>query len=131
MATPYVYERQSEYWTSRQVEEFFLDNGFELLTFPLTQKTEKLVPTDFIFFDKKSTKLFAFQYKALYRNGGDYWQLDAYQHTRLALFPWIYYCLSEMKDTRDSRSSLHLARIRVYQDLFIRRPGIQSEPKVV
>lgn len=31
MAKPYLYERQSEYWTSRQIEEFFLDAGFELI----------------------------------------------------------------------------------------------------
>ena len=111
MTTPYIHERQSEYWTSRQVEEFFLDNGFELLTFPLTQRTEKSIPTDFIFFDRNNTKLFGFQYKALYRNGRDFWQLNSVQHRRLSVFPWIYYCLSEMRNARDYRASLHLARI--------------------
>ena len=41
MAKPYLYERQSEYWTSRQIEEFFLDAGFELIALPILQYHEK------------------------------------------------------------------------------------------
>jgi hypothetical protein len=111
MTTPYVYERQSEYWTSRQVEEFFIDNGFEIITFPLIQYHEKQLPADFIFFDKKHTKLFGFQYKALYKNNRDFWKIDSVQHKQLSLFPWIYYCLSELRKPKDFRASLHLARI--------------------
>jgi len=111
MATPYVYERQSEYWTSRQIEEFFLDAGFEILTFPLTQFNERLIPADFIFFDKRRSKLFGFQYKALYHNDADFWPIDREQHRKLTRFPWIYYCLSELRTTRDHRAALHLARI--------------------
>lgn len=111
MATPYVYERQVEYWTSRQIEEFFLDAGFEVLVFPLTPYREPLIPADFIFFDKQRSKLFAFQYKALYHNEVDFWPIDPKQHHKLADFPWIYYCLSELKSTRDHRAALHLARI--------------------
>lgn len=112
MASPYVHERQSEYWTSRQVEEFFLDDGFEIITFPLTQYHERRIPTDFIFFDKKHSKLFGFQYKALYGNGKDSWRLDAQQHKVLSRFPWIYYCLSELRSSKDHRVALHLARIK-------------------
>jgi len=111
MASPYVYERQSEYWTSRQIEEFFLDAGFEVITFPLSQMNEKNIPADFVFFDKRRTKLFGFQYKALYSNDRDHWNISEDQHETLARFPWIYYCLSEIKQARDHRSALHLCRI--------------------
>lgn len=111
MAKPYIYERQAEYWISRQIEEFFLDVGFEVLVFPLTQYTEHLIPADFIFFDRRRSKLFGFQYKALYRNNADFWQINREQHEKLAHFPWIYYCLSELKTTRDHRAALHLVRI--------------------
>jgi hypothetical protein len=111
MATPYVYERQTEYWISRQIEEFFLDAGFEVLVFPLSQYTEHLIPSDFIFFDRRRSKLFGFQYKALYHNSEDFWLIDEEQHQKLARFPWVYYCLSELKTTWDHRAALHLARI--------------------
>ncbi len=111
MTYPYVYERQSEYWTSRQVEEYFLDEGFEVMTFPLTQYTERLIPADFIYFDKQRSKLFGFQYKALYHNGEDYWPIDSRQHTTLLNFPWIYYCLSELQPVQDPRAALHSVRI--------------------
>jgi hypothetical protein len=109
--SPYVFERQSEYWTSRQMEEFFLDAGFELLAFPLTQLAEKEIPADFIFFDRGRSKLFGFQYKALYHNGDDYWPIDERQHRELSAYPWIYYCLSEITHVTDHRVALHLARI--------------------
>lgn len=112
MVMPYVYERQAEYWTSRQIEEFFLNAGFEVLVFPLTQYTEHLIPADFIFFDRRRSKLFGFQYKALYHNSADFWLINKEQHQKLAHFPWIYYCLSELKTTRDYRAALHLARIK-------------------
>jgi hypothetical protein len=44
-----TYERQVEYWTSRGIEDFFLDNGFEVPVFPLTQLTEAAIPSDFLF----------------------------------------------------------------------------------
>lgn len=71
----YVYERQTEYWTSRGIEDYFLDAGFELVTFPLSQVTEHEVPFDFIFFEKATCKIFGFQYKALYQDARDYWLL--------------------------------------------------------
>ncbi|CAG0992595.1 hypothetical protein ANRL3_02879 [Anaerolineae bacterium] len=121
MATPYVHERQSEYWTSRQLEEFLLDAGFEVITFPLLQYHEKIIPADFIFFARGRSKLFGFQYKALYRNAMDFWQIDSAQHQTLGNHPWIYYCLSELKRPSDFRSALHYARI-VRPDLV--QPGI-------
>lgn len=111
MTTPYLYERQSEYWTSRQIEEFFLDQGFELVAFPVTALHEKRLPADFLFFDRHLTKLFGFQYKALYHNGRESWPIDEAQHKELRQFPWVYYCLSELRSARDGRSALHSARI--------------------
>jgi hypothetical protein len=111
MATPYVYERQSEYWTSRQIEEFFLDNGYEVITLPIPQTHEFNLPADFIYFDKGNSKIFGFQYKALYRNGRDHWPLDAAQHRELSRYSWLYYCFSELKDYRNARAALHFARI--------------------
>jgi len=120
MASPYVYERQSEYWISRRIEEFFLDVGFEVVTFPLTQYNERLIPADFIFFDKRRSKLFGFQYKALYHNEEDFWPIDPVQHEKLAGFPWIYYCLSELKTSQDHRAALYLIRV-VETDFEFRR----------
>ena len=111
MASPYVHERQSEYWTSRQIEDYYLDAGFELLVFPLSQYSEKLVPTDYIFFDKHLSKLFGFQYKALYHGRKDYWPIDPDQHKQLSNFSWIYYCLSELKNAGEHRTALHKIRI--------------------
>jgi hypothetical protein len=108
---PYVYERQTEYWTSRQIEEFFLDAGFELIVLPITQLYEAYVPADFIFFDKKNTKLFGFQYKALYGNGQDHWNLNMQQHMKLKKYNWIYYCMSELKNYSELRLSLHKCKI--------------------
>lgn len=110
MASPYVHERQTEYWTSRQVEEFLLDGGFEVITYPFSQHYEKFIPADFIFFDKLRSKLFGLQYKALYRNGKDFWQIDLAQNHTLIKYEWIYYCLSELKNVSDFRYSLHYAR---------------------
>lgn len=111
MGSPYVYERQSEYQISRQIEEFMLDACFEIITFPLTQFNERIVPADFIFFDKNHSKLFGFQYKVLYRNGRDYWPISERQYKTLKQFTWIYYCLSEVKNLRELRTSLHFCRI--------------------
>lgn len=112
MASPYIHERQSEYWTSRQIEEFYLDAGFEITVFPLTQYNERLVPTDFIFFDKQHSKLFGFQYKAMYHEGKqEFWQIDETQHKNLAQFPWIYYSLSELRRASEYRAALHQLRI--------------------
>lgn len=111
MAAPYIYERQTEYWTSRQVEESLLDAGFDVVVFPLTSIAEAQLPADFIFFDRNTLKLFGFQYKALYHNGGDFWPIDSGQHQTLTNYPWVLYCLSELKDVRDHRLALHQARI--------------------
>ena len=108
---PYVRERQTEYWTSRQIEDYFLNAGFDILVFPLGQPSEKELPADFIFFDKKRLKLVGLQYKALYRNASDHWRLTAHQHDRMRKhYPWIYYAASEMRSSREHRNALHYTR---------------------
>ena|SRR6266699_5085543 len=107
----YVPERQTEYWTSRQIEEHYLNAGFEVLVFPLTQPSERYLPADFILFDKHRAKLVGLQYKALYHNGVDHWRLTAHQHKDMREhFPWIYYSASELRSIRDHRNALHYAR---------------------
>jgi hypothetical protein len=108
---PYINERQTEYWTSQQVEMFFGDLGYDVLSLPITQLTESKLPADFLCFDGSLTKLFGLQYKALYTNDFEYWPLNKDQHSRLQLYPWVYYCLCELRDIRDRRSALHSSRI--------------------
>lgn len=125
--SPYVYERQSEYWASKQVESYLLDFGFEILALPIPTHIEYLLPGDFIFFDRKHTKLFGFQYKALYHNARDHWRLLQHQHLTLKLYPWIYYCLLELREAVEFRAALHLARVA--DTGFTYRPELYPEGK--
>lgn len=109
--SPYIAERQVEYWSSRSIEDYFLDAGYEVRTFPITQQSEKKFPSDFLFFDPTHSKLFGLQYKALYGNGSDSWYLDEDQHKTLAEFPWMYYALSDLKDAKDLRVARDELRI--------------------
>src|SRR5437867_5822587 len=110
-ATPYVYERQVEYWTSREMEGFFLDSGFELIVLPITQLTERSVPSDFLYLEKQTNKLFGLQFKALYHNGNDVWNLEPHQHAALSSFDWMYYGFSDLRSPRQHRNALHYLRI--------------------
>ncbi|MFN6530537.1 hypothetical protein [Nostoc sp. ChiSLP03a] len=111
-AKTFVYERQVEYWTSRQIEEFFLNAGFNIVVYPVEQVTEHYLPADHIFgVDDDLVKLFGIQYKALYHNSVNHWKLDQHQHNRLVHFPWIYYGLSDLQSVADGRNSLHYLRI--------------------
>lgn len=110
-ATPYLYERQVEYWTSRAIEDYFLDSGFEVITLPLTQLIEVKVPADFIFRDRGTKKLFGFQFKVLYRNRDDFWNLNEDQHRALQHFDWMYYGLSDLVSGTQQRNALHYLRI--------------------
>lgn len=75
----------------------------------MSQLTEKLIPADFIFYEKSLVKIFGLQYKALYqsKNTDDYWKLDERQHEQLQKFDWIYYCFSELKSYKEHRVALH------------------------
>lgn len=83
----YIAERQVEYWTSRQIEEFLLNAGHEILVYPIDQKVERYLPADFLYNMGTSVKMFGIQYKALYHNGDDYWKLDQRQPKLLPSFP--------------------------------------------
>ena len=115
MATTYVSERQVEYWTSRQIEDFFMNAGFDMLVYPIAQRDEKYLPADHIFGVGGSAKLFGIQYKVLYQNGEDHWRMNARQHSMLKNFPWIYYGLSDLKSATGFRNSLHY--LRLYNNL--------------
>jgi hypothetical protein len=41
----------------------------------------------------------------------DFWQIDDTQHKMSINYPWIYYCLSELRSLNDSHSALQNARI--------------------
>jgi len=110
MEATYLPERQTEYWTSREIEEFLLDSGYSVIAIPLSQAVEHYIPSDFLYVDQQRLKIFGLQYKALYHNSEDHWKLDEQQHSDLKRFPWMYYCASELRDMRDARSSLHFAR---------------------
>lgn len=107
MATPYLYERQTEYWTSRGIEDYFLDARYEVVVFPLSQLSEKELPLDFLFLDQTHSKLFGVQYKALYHNERDFWPLNERQHAKLRAYrDWAYYGLSEMTSVDDQRVAI-------------------------
>jgi hypothetical protein len=115
----YVPERQSEYWTSREIENFFLNAGFECLVYPVPQRIERVLPADFIYDAGEPIKLFGIQYKALYRGVADHWRLTQHQHQTLVHFPWIYYGLSEIRSVRDARNSLHQLRVAPTQFTYM------------
>lgn len=121
----YLPERQTEYWTSREIEESFIDVGYQIFTIPLPQALEHHVPSDFLYVDKTTLKIFGLQYKALYHNANDHWNLNEDQHNTLQRFPWMYYCMSELRDLREVRFALYYARF--YDSTFaFRSPLPQS-----
>src|ERR1700729_564660 len=98
MSEPYIAEVQIAEWTSDGIRNAFRAAGFTVIDWPLTQHLEKLVPADRLFFSPRLSKLFGLQYKALYKNGPEFWPLDHTQHDTLQGFKWIYYCCSELRD---------------------------------
>jgi hypothetical protein len=104
---PYVYERELELWTSNNTERFFEDHGFDVAVYPIDQLNERWLPTDHLFVDNTTKKIFGFQYKALYHNGTDFWKLDERQHAELQGYEWIYYGLSEISSGRQRRDALN------------------------
>lgn len=109
--TLYVAERQVEYWTSRAIEDYFLNAGYDCFAYPVTQHAEKYIPADFIFQTGNRAKIFGLQYKALY-GPSEHWHLTRHQHQAIQAFPWITYGLSELRTTREARNALHLLRLK-------------------
>ena len=114
MATTYVSERQVEYSTSRQIEDFFKNAGFDTSVHLINQGIEKYLPYDHIFYVDGLVKIFGIQYKVLYKNGEDHWIMKARQHSMLQKFPWIYYGLSDLKSATEIDNSLD--HLRLYKN---------------
>lgn len=84
----YPNERQTEYCTSRAIEEYFENRGYPVVAIPNSQRAEKHVPFDHLFANHR-LKLFGLEYKRLYESP-HHWRLSRDQHHRLFAFPWIY-----------------------------------------
>lgn len=126
MSSVYVEERQSEFWTSRQIDEFLLNAGHKVRICPLGQHMEKHLPADHLFSIDYPVKLFGIQYKALYHNGTDGWILPYAQYKTMGNFPWIYYGLSTLKDLSAPRNSLFFLRLMQHDDVDSTRDGIKE-----
>lgn len=120
MGKTYIAERQVEYWTSRQIEDFFLNAGFNIFVYPVTQKIERYLPADFIYAGDK-VKLFGLQYKVLYQNTSDYWKLGRRQHETMKNFPWIYYAFSDLTNVSDFRNSLYYLSVSESTFTFVNK----------
>ncbi len=87
------------------------NRGLQVVSYPLDPRTEKHVPADFIFIDRARSKIFGFQYKALYHNRKEHWRLSLSQHRTLSRYRWIFYGLSELRRPSDYKLGLHMLRI--------------------
>ena len=115
MATYVLYLNvRFEYSTSRQIEGFFKNAGFDMSVCPIDQNTERYLPYDHIFYVEGLVKIFGIQYKVLYKNGEDHWIMNARQHSMLQKFPWIYYGLSDLKSATEINNSLD--HLRLYKN---------------
>jgi hypothetical protein len=103
-------EQHVQDWTSAQILAALRRRGYAVRDWHQTQDTEKFVPADWLFMDRTRLKVFGLQYKALYRNGTEYWPLDESQHATLARYPWIVYCASELTAVTEKGQSLSMAR---------------------
>ena len=117
MDKTYLKERQIEYWTSRQIEDFLLNEGFDVFVNPIPQNLEKLLPADFVFQSTK-LKLFVFQYKALYHNSVDHWKLSSQQHKTLQTFDWIYYGFSEINYNTNPKQFILFVDTRYFNTIY-------------
>lgn len=105
----YPNERQIEYWTSRAIEEYFENEGYNVVAVPNSQRVEHLVPFDHLFVGRR-VKVFGLQYKRLYPNP-DHWRLEEWQHRQMQRYDWIYYALSGVRSVRQHRNALHLLQL--------------------
>lgn len=128
MPNPYYDERQVEQWTTRDVLDAFTRMHIRVFEYPVSQLTEKKLPADIIFVDRGRSKIFGFQYKALYRNSYDNFRLNAKQHRKLRRFSWIFYGFLEIRDSLDTAIALH--RLRVVRVTNVRPVPQRSEFRV-
>jgi hypothetical protein len=108
--TTYPHERQIEYWVSRAIEDYFENQGYDIVVLPNSNRAEKIIPYDHLFAGR-GVKVFGLQYKRLHKAKTDYWLIDIAQLHRLTNFDWIYYVLPEIKSIRQHRNALHLVAI--------------------
>jgi hypothetical protein len=109
--TPYVYERQVEYWTNSQLEIALKSMGFDVSCHPITPRLENALGVDAIFGgDPVIRRVFGLQYKALHRGEPNFWQATSQQHSVLLRHTWAYYCLSDVRSMGDGPATLRLAR---------------------
>jgi len=101
----YPNERQVEYWTSRAIEEYFVNEGYSVIVLANTPHVEQHLPFDHLFAGQ-GVKVFGLQYKRLYASP-DRWRLKQAQHQRMRSHRWIFYALSELRHIRQCRNALH------------------------
>jgi hypothetical protein len=115
----YPHERQIEYWTSRAIEDFFGNEGYDVVVLPNSSRVEKVLPFDHLFAGR-GIKVFGLQYKRLYKGSlRDYWKIDVDQYQQVQRFSWIFYGLSQVRSIRQRKNALHwlvLTRLNSLQD---------------
>ena len=109
MAT-YPHERQIEYWVSRAIEDYFENEGYDIVILPNSTRAEKALPYDHLFAGR-GIKVFGLQYKRLHNAKQDYWLIDVGQFQQLSKFDWIYYALPQITSIHQHRNALHLLAI--------------------
>ncbi len=109
MALAYLYERQTEYWTGRGMEDYFLDAGMEVVTLPIWRLGEKTMPFEFVLNPEQECRIFGVQYKSLHHHGQtEFWKLFRHQHLILQNFEeWAFYGFSEMTSWSEHRIAIH------------------------
>ncbi len=103
----YPHERQIEYWVSRAIEDYFDNEGYEVVVLPNSTRAEAALPYDHLFAGQ-GIKIFGLQYKTLHAANQDYWSIDVAQFQQAVKFGWIYYGLSQITSIRQHRNALHL-----------------------
>ena len=108
--TTYPHERQIEYWVSRAIEDYFDNQGYDVVVLPNSNRAENAIPYDHLFAGR-GVKVFGLQYKRLCAATEDYWRIDTRQLQRLCRFGWIYYALPQITSISQHRNALHLIAV--------------------
>jgi len=110
MAHVLIREEMVQECTNRQIEAYFAAAGIPVQVIPIFRLFESSVPADSLIATGGFTKIFGLQYKALYDD--ETWRTDtpSGQHERLRRFPWIWYCLSEMRSLAECPFARDIAR---------------------
>ena len=106
----YPHERQIEYWVNHAIEDYFENQGYNVIVLPNSNRVEKVIPYDHLFAGR-GIKVFGLQYKRLHNASEDYWLIDIPQLRQLSHFKWIYYALPQITSIHQHRNALHLTTI--------------------